>query len=552
MSSLTIVDTKSAEKTVRRLFSERGITPDSVMVRTFPDETIVLMHVSEELYDKAIRASNEIDDELPPSVLAVIRKSEMSRSQTVESVSGVSDGRVSRLIELLNERSRTSELQPSLQFIKDAAENTKIAITKRHHVVFGRRGVGKTALLLEAKRIVEHSKNLTLWQNLQTLRGLEAVPVFLTLVKRICDLAEIAHGTRSTKPRSIQLARDISARVDRLFNRSSTSLEQASLLVPEIQRMLKLICAETGSDIFLFLDDFHYVDMANQPKVLDLLHGCTRDTATWIKIASIRNQSRLYQNDPPTGMQVGHDAAVISLDITLEEPQKAKEFLGGILQTYLKPAGISNRSGILSNGALDRLVLASAGVPRDFLLLAARSIQLARERANARVVGTQDVNDAAGEAGVQKSAELDEDAASSKGKSSARIRAMNRLRQFAIDEKHYSFFKVGFQDKNDHPDEYTLLQSLMDLRMIHIIKASLSQAHAAGEKTEVYMIDLSEYSGSRLKKNITVIDLQGAHLVLRRTGSNATKTVADTPRKVVQVLRTGPEFELTGLTPFVS
>ena len=49
----------------------------------------------------------------------------------------------------------------------------------------------------------------------------------------------------------------------------------------------------------------------------------------------------------------------------------------------------------------------------------------------------------------------------------------------------------------------------MDFRMIHLIKASLSDAHAAGERSEVYMIDLSEYSGSRLKKNLNVIELRG-------------------------------------------
>jgi triphosphoribosyl-dephospho-CoA synthetase len=80
--------------------------------------------------------------------------------------------------------------------------------------------------------------------------------------------------------------------------------------------------------------------------------------------------------------------------------------------------------------------------------------------------------------------------------------------------------------------------------MIHLIKSSLSQAHEVGESSEVYMVDLSVYSASRLKKDLSVIELNGDILVLRRTGKEGKRVVADTARKVVQVFRTGPEFAL--------
>src|SRR5262249_39306646 len=164
----------------------------------------------------------------------------------------------------------------------------------------------------------------------------------------------------------------------------------------------------------------------------------TRDAAEWVKTAGIRNQCRVFESDPPRGMQLGHDAAVIALDITLEDPKKARKFLSDVLLTYLNAAGISNRSGILSGGALDRLVLASAGVPRDFLLLCARAIQIARLRENARTVGTQDVNEAAGEAGKQKLADLEDDAASSLGRAQSRLEAMEAVRSFTIAQNHSS------------------------------------------------------------------------------------------------------------------
>ena len=280
------------------------------------------------------------------------------------------------------------------------------------------------------------------------------------------------------------------------------------------------------------------------PVFFDLLHGATRDTTAWIKAAGIENQSRVFRPDPPVGMQIGHDALKISLDVTLEEPKKARDFLEDVLGTFLQELGIPNRSGFLTGHALDRLVLASAGVPRDLLLLCARAIQIARLRENARTVGTQDVNEAAGEAGSQKLLELEDDAASSVGKAQLRLLAMDIIRREIIFDRKHSFFRVNFRDKSNLPEEYILLISLADLRLIHLVKASLSDGENAGEKSEVYMIDLSEYSGSRLRQDLSVIDLQGDVLVLRKTGPRPTKTEADTSRKLVQIFRTGPEFKL--------
>ncbi len=533
---------------VRQLFLAQGVTPVATLARAFPDETVVIVEVAFDEVDNAISLASSLEDQLPPKNLIVVRRASHSDAGAKSSISTVKDAKVSRLIELLNERSRTSEQQPSLQYIKDAAENLRVAITKRHHVVFGRRGVGKTALLLEAKRQIEASGGMVVWVNVQTLRGLSAAAAFLTIVRRIAEIPSTIHQGRKTAPPSVAAAHRLSIWAQQLLERDVVSASQVAPLVPEAQRLITLMCAERGTDLYIFLDDLHYLAMRAQPAFLDFVHGITRDTAAWIKIAGIRNQCRVFETEHAVGMQLGHDAALILLDITLEDPKKARAFLSDVLQTYLSAAGISNRSGVLSGGALDRLILASAGVPRDFLLLCARAIQIARLRESARFVGTQDVNEAAGEAGQQKLAELEDDAASSTGRAKSRLDAMELVRSFTLIENHSSFFRVDFRQKNEKPEEYALLQSLMDLRMIHLVKASLSEAHAAGEKSEVYMIDLSEYSGYRLKQDINVIELQGDTLVLRKTGEQGTTVVGNTPRRLVQIFRTGPELRLDSFT----
>jgi hypothetical protein len=190
-------------------------------------------------------------------------------------------------------------------------------------------------------------------------------------------------------------------------------------------------------------------------------------------------------------------------------------------------------------------------VPRDFLILSATAIQVARQR-NARAVGVQDVNEAAGRAAQTKLQELEDDAASSLGLAAARVAALNTLREFLLEQKQVTFFRVDFRDKEAHPVEYELLQSLMDLRLIHLINPGISDERRAGQRSEVYMLDLSQFSGSRFRRNLKVLDFTQDHLVLKSTGGSATPRLGNSPKKLQSILRRGPLFELAELTDHVS
>jgi hypothetical protein len=89
-----------------------------------------------------------------------------------------------------------------------------------------------------------------------------------------------------------------------------------------------------------------------------------------------------------------------------------------------------------------------------------------------------------------------------------------------------------------------------DLRLIHLINASLSDEREAGRKSEVYMLDLSQFSGTRFKRNLKVLDFSNGYLTLKDTGGKAALRVGDTPNKLLGILRRGPSFELTQLSEF--
>lgn len=218
------------------------------------------------------------------------------------------------------------------------------------------------------------------------------------------------------------------------------------------------------------------------------------------------------------------------------------------MQNYTSEVKLRSVATVISPSALDRLVLASGGVPRDFLVLSATAIQVARQRAKAKATGVQDVNEAAGAAAQLKLQELEDDAASALGQAEARIGVLNALRRFLLEDKQTTYFRIDFRDKEMHQREYELLQSLMDLRLLHLINAGLSDERHAGHRSEVYMLDLSQFSGTRFKRNLKVLDLMKDHLVLMSTGESEPPKSGDTPKKLQSILRRGPAYELANLS----
>lgn len=218
-----------------------------------------------------------------------------------------------------------------------------------------------------------------------------------------------------------------------------------------------------------------------------------------------------------------------------------------VLLSFATHTSIAFLSSLFRGDALDRLILASGGVPRDYIELSAASIREAQKRDKAKQVGVQDVNRAAGNAKSVKISEVDEDVT---GGDDVPVitTSLNRMRSFCLDEMRFSFFRIDFRDREQHPKEYSLIQSLLDLRLIHLINPSVSEQHSAGRRSEVLMLDLSQFSGDRLKKDLTVLDLEDGVLVMKVTGKKTRSTKADSSRKSLEVLRKSPLFELSRLS----
>jgi len=537
------------EDLIRGRFEQGGIRPIGIKVRSFPGETIVVVHVASQL-EQAMRIGSELDSQIENGFVTV-RLAEETLSKPPSPVASIRDARISKLIGLLEARSRTSEVQPSLRYVEDVEGRLQVARAPRHHLIFGRRGAGKSALMMETRSQLEKAGTQVVWLNIQSVRQLASEGAFLTLASRLCDLPITQFASRTTPPQSLLQARELKVQADALLT-GHGSQSSSGLLTSQLNQLLRIYCAETQVPVYVFLDDVHYLPYNEQAQFLDKVHGLTRDNPVWLKVAGIRHQMRWFVPEPPTGLQLPHDANEIDLDITLQEPERARRVLQDVLDGFVDECDARPRRGFIGGPALDRLVLASGAVPRDFVTLCARSIQVARGRGNARTTGVQDVNEAAGQAAKAKFQELEEDASAALGTATPVVNALQYVRRFCLETNQRSYFRVEFGDKESHPEGYALVQRLLDLRFLHLIHGSLSDQHHVGRRSEVYLLDLSEYTGARLKQQLWVLDLEAGHLLLKKTRSTEAPRSGDNPRRLVAILRLGPVLQLEPLRTFAA
>lgn len=551
---MSVVSKESVAQRLRQEFRSRAaIEVVDVSVRAYPEETNYVVYVQPSDLARAAEVGNELDslistDSDPAFVVVRGASKEQVEARVSEPLkTGVKDSRADELIKLISARSRASKAQPALYYIRDVRASVSAVTTGRHHLIFGRRGAGKTALLVEAMRQLDQEGAITCWSNIQALRNESADRVFLYVLEEV--LGTVVTRLRSARKATVlsDMANDLYVRVGTLLNAKETDRTDAARLIPRVGQLIRRFLEQDGSRLFIFLDDYYYLPRDEQPRILDMLHSCLRESEAWLKIASIRHLTRWFQTSPPMGLQTVQDANLIDLDVTLQDPLRAKKFLESILSEYARKVGIAHLGGLFNAKALDRLVLASGAVPRDYLVLASDAIVKAQARGSARLVGAQEVNQAAGDAMQVKIQELEEDMAANVEVAERTLEALSIVRRFCLEEENHTYFLIDFRDKEENPAAYSVLTDLMDVRLMHIIDASVSKAHAAGERSEAFMLDLSQYTGSRLKQKIQVLDFKGGSIIARKTRSAEPARVGETPREIIAILRVAPRLDLARL-----
>ena len=486
------------------------------------------------------------------------------------------------------------------RFVEPARGTLRRARSRRHHIVFGRRGSGKTSLLRKAAAdltvdrrpiayvdlepfkghqypdvlissliesftsfrewlqtaAVYRSNKKTFWDRLfgtspkrSALNRTEANRLARLITDSVAELNEqlylfdnadltqtthvgqehMLHGNLGSElsfPGTAEVKADVShsdvrcknTEIQESFRRSKIHFLHRHIL--EYKDIFKEMARLSDGDAFLFLDDLYHIPRSDQTRLLDYFHRIAKGCNLWLKIGTIRHRSEWYvYGDPPIGLKLGDDADEINLDLTLEKYALAKDFLVKVLGGLIQEAEAPPIEEFLTEGAVDRLVLASGGVARDFLGIFRRSLDIARERLKRdpnhyrgpRVMA-EDVNLAAGKYGDTKQEEFKRDTLEDRDRLQE---VFQGIRSFCINEANANCFLL---DQDACGEGVGLVRELVDLRLIHLVRSRVTVSGRVGKIFKAYLLDVSQYTGARKRRDLEMVEFwrRGSRERLRR------------------------------------
>jgi hypothetical protein len=430
-------------------------------------------------------------------------------------------------------------------------------IARQNHVVFGRRGCGKTLLLRATQQSVEadikvvyfncedykqHSfpnvlieildalfeeldKNLSGWfgRKKRSKELIQGIRGELASLKEGADEADLTvkqtnSSTVGGKVRvglassGLEIGAGLSsarnAAIEQEYRQHDSKIQKLNLLLPKLKKHIRDFF-EISTDVksvFVELDDFYHLARTIQPHVADYIHRLCKDVPIYFKIATLRHASILYadRGSQPTGAQERHDYQPINIDFTLADFTKTSAQLREILYRFGERAEMDRYEvdELFMGQGFERLVLASGGVPRDFLSLLLET--LSPMPAGQERIGKDDVRILSQTVFQRRIEELKAD--SEQRDQDALIRGIYAIRKFCLDKKTNVFLISDrvLQEPNGIRD---LTNRLLDYRIIHSVGSALTHKSAPGT-FNAYMIDIGAYANLRkLEGRFSEIDI---------------------------------------------
>ncbi|TAN41030.1 MAG: ATP-binding protein [Nitrospirae bacterium] len=355
--------------------------------------------------------------------------------------------------------------------------------SEANHVVFGRRGAGKSSLVLYACHQAQRDARPYAWIALQQYSGRDDLLVIPQVLYEIVEA----------------LARDPEIGADRIDRLKTLiySLEERGeqLTKREINQKLPVFARDflpyvrKRKYFYLFLDDVHLLHPAIQPYFLSALYSFARGNNIYLKITAIENLTTLLHEGSQEGLQTPGDAQVIRLDYNLVNPEDALNHLRMILDSYVRYVGIPSIASLADKNVFNRLVWVAAGVPRDALYIFNNAITKAIA-AGRRAIAVTDINMAAADSLTEKERYVSDDVAEN---AAIIMKIVSDIKDYCLREIRCNAFLVRLDSADDR---YRLLKKVSDLRFIHILHPGITP-EAAGEKYEAYMLDYAFYTGFR-------------------------------------------------------
>jgi len=319
---------------------------------------------------------------------------------------------------------------------------------------------------------------------------------------------EVSHGSaagRITAGRSSRATETSEAEFEEL------KIERLQQLAPRIAGVLtRLVNHSSQQHAIVFIDDYYFVRLQDQPHVLDYLHQVCKSTGVWLKVGGVGSRLRPFvEGNPPIRMQSNQDLDWLALDVTLDDFATAQRFLEEMLEGVLSSHKVT-AAQLFTDTARSRMVLACGGaVARDYITLTDAALDEAVERMSkdgtykdsAKVnIQSQDVHRAVRKRlNTKEEEEFSLDAGTDAPTLSVHWRD---ICDFTRESGDIAFVLIKQSDL-ESTGWGKEIQQLESLRLLHRIKDTVPNTpNWRGIKTMAFMVDLAQVADQRLRTGI--------------------------------------------------
>lgn len=303
-------------------------------------------------------------------------------------------------------------------------------------------------------------------------------------------------------------ASDVRTETERQYQRRDAKLEKLNKLLPQIKRKLVEFFELSSSvkAVFIQVDDFYHLKRIDQPHVMDYLHRLCKDLPLFFKVATLRHASVLYadRDGQPTGAQERHDYQPIDVDFTFENFRRTEKQVGEIFNEFGRLAKLEENvtDSLFKGEGFRRLVLAGGGVPRDCLSLFLAALDIVKD-GDGRI-GKDDVRQLSLTTFDRRIEDLKQDA--HRDEQDGLLRGIYAIRAFCMDNKTNVFLIEEKVLREDHQVRQ-LVYRLLDYRIVHSVASATTHKTRPGIY-HIFAIDVGCYANMRkLQGRFNEIDL---------------------------------------------